>query len=325
MDKHGLIYFTNGESIYRIYKTEGNMYLDNYEDIFTPSSDTSHITSLWRPPSPLGPGRNTPCPTGPGRNTPSPTRPDRDTPSPTGPIRNTPQPTRQIRTTPNPTLPVPPIPFPTVSPTFETCGSEDALNIGFLLDESGSINITEWEILIQFVNRIITYDIARTSYVSLFEFASLTAWTQFLDWTHVRNNKQIFTDSLNNNPYNPVGLTYTWDAVSRVLDEYWHYKYTCTDGCQFRSDLLFILTDGVPSDTVCPDIQHRVNITDIDIVLIIISHHAQAENITNAISCLDIRDNGKDIYTIPKFGSTEFHAIEDRIREKTCSGRNTGM
>ena len=48
MDKYGIIYFTTGESVYRIMKTEGDMYLDNFEDIFTPSNDTSHITSLWR-------------------------------------------------------------------------------------------------------------------------------------------------------------------------------------------------------------------------------------------------------------------------------------
>eukprot|EP00486_Rosalina_sp_Unknown_P006764 CAMPEP_0201573746 /NCGR_PEP_ID=MMETSP0190_2-20130828/17759_1 /ASSEMBLY_ACC=CAM_ASM_000263 /TAXON_ID=37353 /ORGANISM="Rosalina sp." /LENGTH=798 /DNA_ID=CAMNT_0048001073 /DNA_START=22 /DNA_END=2418 /DNA_ORIENTATION=- len=48
MDKHGIIYFTTGESVYRIMKAEGDMYLDNYEDIFTPSNDTSHITCLWR-------------------------------------------------------------------------------------------------------------------------------------------------------------------------------------------------------------------------------------------------------------------------------------
>ena len=29
-------------------KTEGDIYLDTYEDIFTPSNDTSHITCLWR-------------------------------------------------------------------------------------------------------------------------------------------------------------------------------------------------------------------------------------------------------------------------------------
>ena len=39
MDKYGIIYFTTGESVYRIMKTEGDMYLDNYEDIFTPSND----------------------------------------------------------------------------------------------------------------------------------------------------------------------------------------------------------------------------------------------------------------------------------------------
>eukprot|EP01084_Bolivina_argentea_P051821 95298_1 len=48
MDKHGVIYFTTGESVFRIVKTEGDMYLDTFEDIFSPSNDTSHITCLWR-------------------------------------------------------------------------------------------------------------------------------------------------------------------------------------------------------------------------------------------------------------------------------------
>jgi len=48
MDKLGIIYFTTGESVYRISKAEGDMYLDTFEDIFTPSNDTSHITCLWR-------------------------------------------------------------------------------------------------------------------------------------------------------------------------------------------------------------------------------------------------------------------------------------
>ena len=48
MDKLGIIYFTNGESVFRISKAQGDMYLDDKEDIFSPSNDTSHITCLWR-------------------------------------------------------------------------------------------------------------------------------------------------------------------------------------------------------------------------------------------------------------------------------------
>eukprot|EP01084_Bolivina_argentea_P112047 199855_1 len=50
MDENGTIYFTNGESIYRIMKTHGyrGRYLDTYEDVFTPRNDTSFITCLWR-------------------------------------------------------------------------------------------------------------------------------------------------------------------------------------------------------------------------------------------------------------------------------------
>lgn len=48
-DRKNTIYFTNGETLYRIsYITSTSTYVDDYEDIFSPSNDTSHITSLWQ-------------------------------------------------------------------------------------------------------------------------------------------------------------------------------------------------------------------------------------------------------------------------------------
>ena len=44
--------------------------------------------------------------------------------------------------TPNPST-NPTTSQPTLAPTYVTCNSNDALNIGFLLDESGSIDISE--------------------------------------------------------------------------------------------------------------------------------------------------------------------------------------
>eukprot|EP01084_Bolivina_argentea_P006606 12530_1 len=48
MDRHGVIYFTDGEALFKIAKTEGNMYLDMFETIYTPADDTTRITALWR-------------------------------------------------------------------------------------------------------------------------------------------------------------------------------------------------------------------------------------------------------------------------------------
>ncbi len=45
-----------------------------------------------------------------------------------------------------------------------------------------------------------------------------------MNWTLVGNDRTKFTDALNNNRYNVAGQTYTWDAVNRVLDDFWDYK-----------------------------------------------------------------------------------------------------
>ena len=42
------IYFTNGEAIYQISRDASNNYKDDVDEIFAPTSDTQHITSLWR-------------------------------------------------------------------------------------------------------------------------------------------------------------------------------------------------------------------------------------------------------------------------------------
>merc|ERR1712232_849955 len=39
------------------------------------------------------------------------------------------------------------------------------------------------------------------------------------------------------------------------------------------------------------------------------------------IECLDAQDNGRDIFRIENFGPAEFDQLEDRVRNKTCTGR----
>merc|ERR1719273_2904246 len=101
---------------------------------------------------------------------------------------------------------------PTMAPTFAVCDTNDSLNIGFLLDESGSVSSSEWDVMVEFVKRIATYDVAGPSYVALWEFASLVAFDQFLDFTEVsldRSGVTTVTDALDSNSYNAAGTTET--------------------------------------------------------------------------------------------------------------------
>jgi len=201
------------------------------------------------------------------------------------------------------------------------CDTNDAFNIAFLLDESGSVSIDEWDVILQFVARIASFDVAGPSYVSLFEYASLVAYLQFQEWTNVVTGYADITRSLEKNPYNEAGKTYTWDAVNRVLDEFYEYRQTCDDGCDTRKDLLFLMTDGTPTDTVCPDMIARVNQSSVDIVIIGIG--ADADTWMDAVACLDYRDDGADIFYVTDIQkSDDFNAIEGMIRAKTCTGEN---
>ena len=125
-------------------------------------------------------------------------------------------------TSPTTSAPTAPTMTPSAAPTFTVCDTEDALNIAFLMDESGSVDSAEWDVMTNFVDRIATFDVAGPSYVSLFEYASLPAFKQFLDWTGIETGKAAVTSALSTNPYNSAGLTYTWDAVNRFADSLCH-------------------------------------------------------------------------------------------------------
>ena len=110
----------------------------------------------------------------------------------------------------------------TAAPTFTVCDTDDALNIAFLMDESGSVDKDEWVVMTNFVDRIVSFDIADPSYVSLFEYASLPDFKQFLVWTGIETGKDAVTEALNTNPHSSSGVTYTWDAVNRFAYSEYH-------------------------------------------------------------------------------------------------------
>jgi len=247
-----------------------------------------------------------------------PTSPPSNDPSPSP----TPSPSAQPSAEPSSIPTDLPTEMPTVFPTYTVCDSNDSLNIAFLMDESGSVDEDEWDIIVNFVDRIATFDVAGASYVSLFEYASLPAFTQFLDWTPVSTGSDDISSALTRNNYNSAGLTYTWDAVNRVLDEFWSYRKNCTDGCETRHDILFLLTDGAPTDDVCPDMNERANTTTVDIVIIGIGTNAEeSDSWMSQIDCLDVADDYQDIYYVEEFEAGDFNEIEGIIRNYTCSAQ----
>merc|ERR1740123_1890110 len=84
--------------------------------------------------------------------------------------------------------------------------------------------------------------------------------------------------------------------------------------------MLFLMTDGAPTDTVCDDMIPRVNASRVDIVIVGIGNDAATW--MDQIDCLDFKDNGDDIFFVTEFDSDGFNAIEGLIREKTCNGQN---
>jgi len=262
----------------------------------------------------------TAAPTTSEPTTSEPTTSEPTTAAPTTSAPTTAEPTTSEPTTAAPTTAAPTTLQPSAAPTYVACDTDDAFNIAFLLDESGSVDSSEWDVILQFVSRIATFDVAGPSYVSLFEYASLVAFTQFQDWTNLATGEGDILRALERNPYNTAGLTYTWDAVNRVLDEFYEYRQTCEDGCDTRKDLLFLLTDGTPTDQVCPNMIPRVNQSSVDIIIVGIG--ADAESWMDEVSCLDYRDAGADIFYVTEFDSDGFNAIEGMIRAKTCTGEN---
>eukprot|EP01084_Bolivina_argentea_P040554 74933_1 len=202
------------------------------------------------------------------------------------------------------------------------CETEDAFNIAWLLDESGSVDLDEWNNVLSFVNRIHERDLPATSYSTLFEYASYAGFEHFLHWSPVEDengDRSVFTQATESNHYNKGGLTYTWDAVNRVLDAFWDYRFSCDDGCEQRSDVLIVMTDGRPTDTVCDDIVPRLEQTDIDVIVIGVN---MTQSQIDSISCLDVKDGGADMLIVSSYSEIDMESLELEVRNRVCTGDN---
>ena len=71
----------------------------------------------------------------------------------------------------------------------------------------------------------------------------------------------------------------------------------------------------------CPDLEVRLENSNVDIVLILIGESQnKIDSWKGNVTCLDIGSNYVDIYEVSEFTDAAFRTIEQRIRDKTCNG-----
>eukprot|EP01084_Bolivina_argentea_P278904 476689_1 len=202
--------------------------------------------------------------------------------------------------------------------TFPVCSSNEALDIIFLMDESGSIDENEWGIIVNFVNRLIEYDVNDNSYVSLFEYSSTTKFQQFSNFILSNNNgKQSLINAMNNNPWVIGGYTFTGDAMIKTIKTFNDYNAN-NDANNDRNNVLFLITDGEPTDTVCTtELYSLLSISDIRIVLIGVGSGLTPDTWTNSMDCL-VNHDGSNVFYVAQFDSDAFNEIEAELRQITC-------
>ena len=86
-----------------------------------------------------------------------------------------------------------------------------------------------------------------------------------------------------------------------------------------------MLTDGTPTSAsghmACPDLEIRLENSNVDIVLILIGESQDdIDAFIDDVTCLDVGSNYTDIYEVIEWTDDAFHQIEAMIREKTCNG-----
>jgi len=266
-----------------------------------------------------------------------------------------------------PTLP----PTSTIASTENTsiCTSNDSLNVAFLLDNSGSVDATEWAYMRQLVIDLIERGLSNDSYAGIYAYSEPRRFGLIQDYTSRQDIDEIIAAlerrnlgcDIAQNATNPNAYarclakeTRTWDAMNRLLDDQWLYRFQCDDNCEDRQDVIVLITDGDPDrgcigrgspgrdppcsnepdgiyePPVCPDLINRLNQTNAEIIVVGIGQGVDgsgdpivpdwAPNIT----CLDYADNGLDVHWLPFFNSSKLDIIEPRIREKICAGLYPG-
>ena len=80
-----------------------------------------------------------------------------------------------------------------------------------------------------------------------------------------------------------------------------------------------MLTDGAPTDSVCPDLFPRIDTTTVDIVIIGIGPETDW---MDQISCLGVAASMPSLTVAAEFDSGSFNELEGFVRDYTCNGLN---
>jgi hypothetical protein len=188
------------------------------------------------------------------------------------------------------------------------CARDAALDIAFLLDESGSIDAVEWQTMIDFVAQLIRRDINDASYVSLMEYANQEDFDQFLAFTSTAgsNKEDIIINALQTNAYTSTGATYTGYAIQRAIEAFAAWDAS-DDPNNERPNLLLVVTDGIPSVPVCSDASNVFNVESVEVVIVGIGQ--QLTQIEQEFGCL-YDDVNTDVFLIESFTADDFYAKE---------------
>lgn len=117
------------------------------------------------------------------------------------------------------------------------CASTSELEIFFLMDISGSVGSTHWELEKQFVIQMITTGINNESSVAVMTFGT-GAWSQW-NFTDKQQPRSLITDHVENMAYTG-GSTYMKTALNASI------KIFDSKGSPNVDNLLFLITDGDP-------------------------------------------------------------------------------
>jgi len=188
------------------------------------------------------------------------------------------------------------------------CVTTTEYDVQFLIDESGSVPESGYELSIDFIQDLIINDISPDAKVSVFEFGTnVQLIYQFNDIQQPRANMiQVIEDA----DYNSGG-TRTGDAVQAGINE-WE-RAEAAGELSGGEKLLFILTDGRPNGGVDPcSLKDDLDALGVTVIIIGVGTFDRTR-----VDCLAVND-GDSVIEVAAFTEEAFDAVEAAISEETC-------
>jgi len=194
------------------------------------------------------------------------------------------------------------------------CTTSVDYNVQFIIDESGSVQSSGYELTVDFVQGLISNDISPDAPISILEYSTNVDF--IYGFNQPQSPRSLMNNALEASTFDG-SLTATATAVQEGIDE---YNRAQTDGDLVDGDrLMFIITDGVPNRGGDPcTLKSTLDALDITVILIGVGNFDQDE-----VECL--ASNARDsIIQIADFTQDAFDAVEDQISVTTCPPPDDG-